>query len=639
VFSDVGTYSVSVIRYFTCGSDTSYQNIQIVPSPTITVNSATMCVNNTATLIASGATSYTWSSGLSSTTGSMVVGNPLTTTSYTVMGSGISDNCFGIKLPTLSISSSNSILCLGQQTATLNASGANTYTWSTADVGLSIVQNPTITTTYTVAGIDLNGCYNYTTSIVTVKSPPVISVNNATICLGQQTATLTANGANTYTWSTTDVGVSIVQSPTTTTTYTLVGNDVDGCYNYTTTIIQVNSLPIITVNSSTICLGQQVSTLTASGANTYTWNTTQTSPSIIQSPTITTTYSVIGVDNNMCFNTAVATVSVLSLPTITVSSAVGNTICPSSTITINANGTTNYTWNPTPNFSNTNGSSVIVSPLNNTTYTVIGNANGCIDTSEISIYIANNPTITATSATICSAQSGSISSSGGITYTWSPSTTLNTANGSNVIASPLTTTIYTVSGSSILGCVGSITTQVDVIPSPTITIIQNPSGILKIGDVVELSATSSANTYTWEPISFLSCSNCANPNASPSITTEYCVTSANANCTHSVCITVEIETPCATNETLGLPTAFSPNGDGVNDEYCLQGWNECVESFSILIYDRWGEKVFTTNDPNFCWDGKLLGKICDSAVFTYYAKAKLTNGTSFSKKGNITLIK
>jgi gliding motility-associated-like protein len=199
--------------------------------------------------------------------------------------------------------------------------------------------------------------------------------------------------------------------------------------------------------------------------------------------------------------------------------------------------------------------------------------------------------------------------------------------------------IYTVTGSSALGCIGSATTQVDVIPSPTITVSQIPSGILKIGDVVQLNASSSANNYRWSPVSFLSCTNCANPNASPSVTTQYCLTSDNATCTNSICITVEVDTPCATNETLELPNAFSPNGDGINDEYCLQGWNDCLESFSISIFNRWGEKVFTTTDPSFCWDGKLLGKLCDPAVFTYYATAKLTNGSTVSKKGNITLIK
>ena len=626
---------------------TATVQITAPPAYTISVNSASICLGQqTATLMANGANTYTWSVGLSSITGSMVTGNPLTTSIYTVMGTNTS-SCVGTgtsqimvnTLPIINTSISNTSICIGQQTATLTASGSNSYTWSTTQTGITIASSPTVTTTYTVVGTNANGCYNYTTATVQVNNLPIISATSASICLGQQTATLNASGANTYTWSNNQTGNSITQNPLINTTYSVIGTDANGCYNYTTTIVQVNSLPVITVNSSTICLGQQIATLTASGANTYTWSTNQNTTTIIQSPIVTTTYTVMGTGNNTCFNIATTTVNVLALPNVIAISAAGNTVCPLSTFTLNATGATNYTWSPTPLLSSPNGSLAVFAPTSNTTYTVVGADGICITENTLNIVIANIPTITATSATICSSQSANLNASGGVSYTWSPSGSLNTANGNNVTTSPLSTTVYSISGSSNLGCVGTTTTQVDVMQTPTITINQNPNATINAGETVQLTATSFANSYTWNPTSFLSCATCSNPVASPTVTTVYCILSENATCTNSLCITIKVETPCATNLTLGLPNAFSPNGDGQNDEYCLQGWNECVTSFSILIFDRWGEKVFETSDPNFCWDGTWKGKLLDPAVFVYYTKATFMSGSDFNKKGNITLVK
>ena len=88
-----------------------------------------------------------------------------------------------------------------------------------------------------------------------------------------------------------------------------------------------------------------------------------------------------------------------------------------------------------------------------------------------------------------------------------------------------------------------------------------------------------------------------------------------------------------------MPDAFTPNNDGVNDEFCLQGWDVCITDFKILIYDRWGEKVFESTDSGFCWNGQYKGKIFDPAVFVYYLNAKLSNNSEINKKGNISLIK
>lgn len=95
---------------------------------------------------------------------------------------------------------------------------------------------------------------------------------------------------------------------------------------------------------------------------------------------------------------------------------------------------------------------------------------------------------------------------------------------------------------------------------------------------------------------------------------------------------------CPDPVNLTLPNAFSPNGDGVNDQFCIQGWNDCIQSFRIMIFNRWGEKVFESNDPLFCWDGKTKDLQGESVEFVYRLEAYFTNNVREVRSGTITVI-
>lgn len=100
-------------------------------------------------------------------------------------------------------------------------------------------------------------------------------------------------------------------------------------------------------------------------------------------------------------------------------------------------------------------------------------------------------------------------------------------------------------------------------------------------------------------------------------------------------VTEPIEPPeCA----LFIPNAFSPNGSNTNDAQCLYG-TACITSMSFNIYDRWGNKVFESTDPNACWDGTYKGQALDPAVFVYRLSATLNNGEYVQRSGNITLMR
>lgn len=88
---------------------------------------------------------------------------------------------------------------------------------------------------------------------------------------------------------------------------------------------------------------------------------------------------------------------------------------------------------------------------------------------------------------------------------------------------------------------------------------------------------------------------------------------------------------------LFFPTIFSPNGDGLNDEQCLLG--NCIQSARWTVYNRWGEKVFETEDKNACWDGTFRGNPLNTGVYVYKLTAVLLNGEIVNQKGNLTIVR
>jgi sugar lactone lactonase YvrE len=203
---------------------------------------------------------------------------------------------------------------------------------------------------------------------VTNAEVGILTVNSPTICVGG-TATLTANGVNTYTWSTGANTSSITVSPSSLSSYTVVGGT-GICLNQAVATVSITPNPIINISgSNTICIGQSV-VLTASGANTYTWNTGVNTNTITVSPLVLSSYTVTGAVST-CTNQAVITINVApSSPTVTISGS--NTICPGQNITLIANGASIYIWS-TGDITQ----SVVLNPKVTTSYTVTGAINTC----------------------------------------------------------------------------------------------------------------------------------------------------------------------------------------------------------------------------------------------------------------------
>ncbi len=318
---------------------------------------------------------------------------------------------------------------------TLTDASASAYTGTLTNMPLTGA-----TSNWVAPGGVVSGSVTPANLAITVGS----TVSNSVICMGNST-TLSGTGADTYVW-TGGVNNAVAFTPTVTTTYTVTGtNTLTGCSNTAANTVTVNTLPTVIVNSGSVCAGQSF-TMVPSGATTYTYS----NGTDVVTPSANDSYTVTGTDANGCENTAVSTVTVNSLPTISVNSGA---ICAGQSFTMVPTGATTYTYS--------NGTDV-VTPAANDSYTVTGtDANGCVSaTGAVSTVTVNTlPVLTAVTnnTLLCVGQTATLSVSGATTYTWN--TTENTAS---IAVSPTVQTTYTVNGTDANGCSNNTTVTQDV---------------------------------------------------------------------------------------------------------------------------------------------------------------------------------
>ena len=224
--------------------------------------------------------------------------------------------------------------------------------------------------------------YNNRIRVVT-NAEVTISVNSPTVCIGNA-ATITANGAANYTWTpstnlNTNLGSVVVSTGTASITYTVMST-LGSCHNEATSFVHIFPLPVLTVTSPTICMGD-TGTLVVSGASTYTWSNGTQSASLQVSPASATSYSVLGESIQNCLsNPAFCTISVSPKPIVSVSS--NQTLCIGENTELSASGATTYSWS-----TGEVHSSISVKPITNTTYTVTGTNGFCNERAVVTILV------------------------------------------------------------------------------------------------------------------------------------------------------------------------------------------------------------------------------------------------------------
>jgi gliding motility-associated-like protein len=327
---------------------------------------------------------------------------------------------------------------------------------------------------------------------------------------------------------------------------------------------------------------------------------------------------IVSTGNNMCYSSATDSVSMivhvnasgLSLSTIQNNLTCNGSCNASASVTVqNGSGPYSFLWN--------NGStSASVSSLCAGTYSVtVTDAGGC--TSKETVVIPNPLPFTfqaGGNTTICSGTSATLTAFGGATYLWSTGET-----SSAIVVSPLSATSYSVT-SWLNGCSAEL-----VIP----VLLKNIS--VELGTEMNLCGKSeiefgiepvNGNLYQWSTGETGNSITVSSPGA-------YWVTIINSSCKASD--TVVVAGDPAGESSLFIPNAFTPNHDGLNDHFRAIG--SSISEFHMMIFNRWGELIFQSDEIQSGWDGTLKNVMVQQDVYVVKMKYKtFCAGDSYLEK-------
>jgi len=593
VFNSPGDYNIYL--YSTCGvlSDTLMLTIHVY-EPVINAPPA-MCIDQSTIQLSSNIPGGSWSGN--------GITNPIFGSFNPAIGAGsqiitytipqlciVLDTIIINALPIIDAGPNISVCFSLDSMIGIPTNNAVSYAWNNAN-GLSAinVSNPTLNLTnlsnstplnvsYILTGTEtLNGigCDNSDTMMVVINPLPNIGAGpDISICQFDP-ITLNGTGGVSYTWNNGVVNNTPFNQNSNSVTYTVIGNNVFNCFNSDSMTVSMNLLPNVTAGSDTIiCTGDQL-VLSGSGAQNYTWNNGQTNNNPFIPPSGITNYVVTGTDGFGCFNldTLVATVYNVPIPTFTYTID-----CYSHTITFT---------NITQGSSNINPAAILSS-----NWDFGDNSANSNLTNPQHLYSSNgNYSVTLTTS----------SSEGGCND-----------SVTQVVNIPI---IPSVTSTVVLGCDMRADFTGSVIPNNT------PLNYINwdFGDGNSLTSTNLSTTYNY-----------LNPGV---FNTNFSFIDVN-NCTYSFFLPIEI----FNNELLDdqeIPNVITANGDNVNDEFLLDGVIDICLEYEIVILNRWGNKVFQTNQFGQVFKGDdLNGETLSEGVYFYIIRAD-----SQERVGHITIIK
>ncbi|HLP49245.1 MAG TPA: gliding motility-associated C-terminal domain-containing protein, partial [Chitinophagales bacterium] len=674
-----GSYTVTVTDGNNCTAIGSFVVNEpaalVLTQPTIVQvlcfggNTGSITVNNTG---GTGPFSYTWNP----VGPNAVTYSGLTAGNYDVTitdDNGCTDNAtYQVTQPASALAFAPAVIvdvaCSGAPTGsiTVSVSGGTTtspysYSWS-HNAGLNNPVASGLTAgQYTVTVTDANGCTLTQTN--TVNEPTPVTFGPPTIvnvtCAGGNDGSVAYNptggtGAYTYTWN--GVAGTNPQTGLAANSYTVVITDASGCtFSATVTVSEPAPLVIAPVATDATCNGAPNGSIDANisgGTTPYqpVWSNGETTEQIFG--LLAGLYTITVTDGNGCTASSGANVNEpLQLSFFLNAEQVK---CPgdqngSIEIVNTTGGTPPYNYAATmdgANFFYPGNIPTKIEGLASGNYAVIlSDGNGCtlVDTAFVPAPIGDTYSYT-TDSTSCYGKEytdGGIHVTGftlqNMPYQFSVDGGLLQYSGDfyGLAAGP-----HTVLAQNYFGCDTSFTV---VIPEPVDAFAEALPGdtTIGLGESIQLSSafgpypTSTIVSYSWSPTLGLSCIDCANPIATPyARETEYLLTiTYNDHCIATAGMTVVVDG----GEPVFIPNSFSPNGDGNNDVFQIYGVG--IKTIELKIFNRWGEKVYESNNQFEGWDGTYKGTIQQPAVFVYHVTVTYLNDKKMQKVGSITLIK
>ncbi|MES2762942.1 MAG: gliding motility-associated C-terminal domain-containing protein [Bacteroidota bacterium] len=631
VVNSAGVYTVGVAN--TCGVASQTVNVSFSAAPTLSIVSSapTICSNGLSTvtlsLLGSSGT-YTWSTGDATSTTTISLPG-VYSASVVTPGCGIAVANISLgsaPLPVVFIQTPTSTsLCAGSSVVLTAISNEGNYLWPG---GITTNTFSAISSPVVVTSTNACGSSQATQTLTVVPAPTLtLSSNAVTLCSGQSaTVQANTNTAVTYSWST--GAISSLVSLNTPGVYTATVSNACGNASESLTVTAGVSPSVTALASQTlVCNSFPPTTVAATGnVGTYLWNNgaTTSTTTVLNSGVYTVTLT------NSC-GQAVSSVSITvsAMPAVTISPQ-SSQLCPgySGTLTATSNAG-NFVWS-----TGAVSTSTILAPTAGIYSVTVSNLCGSKTATANVGNIGMTPiVVTSTSYSICpnetatlTATGGEISGLGPTSYVWSNSATtgtVNTTTGGVVI-------LY------VNNFCGTYTESVNVNVNPlSADIVANPTSGYSPLVVSFANNSTNANTYLWDlgNGTIANTQNVADQVYETGVYTVY-LTVTNGVCMDidSVTINVSLESP-----TLYVPNAFTPNGDSINDIFWIGATN--IKEFSIIIFDRWGLKLFESSDLHVSWTGKANGKEVPDGTYFYLINAKGIDNIEIKKQGTVTLFK
>ena len=634
-----GTYNLTVTFANGCTTTASTTITQNITAPIAAINNTTGtsildCNNTQISLTGVGGTTASWSNG--TTTVSNTANLTVTAAgTYTYTGTN-ANGCFDTETIDITfVPNTNptftqipAICTNGSFTLPTTSNNGVQGSWSPAP-------NYAATTTYTFqpnSGL----CANTTTMTIAVNAYPIVSLQNDTICAGGSTS-LTANvnfAGGLYTWSPTiSTANSITVTPNTTTTYQVIYSLL-GCSDTSQAEVFVNPIPSLTLTNYTICNGQSATilpTTNLTGGN-YLWSNGSTIDSLVVSPSVNANYSLVYSLNGCSSPSVSSSVTVNPVPTLGINNSVicfGNSTII--TAVTNLTGGTFYWGSPGVS----GAASQTITPSNDTTLTVYYTLNGCSSptvTSSVTVKPLPIATFAANVTQGCVPLTVTVIPDDltNTDYSWTTSNSLSSASVSPNINFQNSGNFDVSLTTSLNGCV---VTQIlpNFIQVDDYPISDFDASVLIFSEQNQLvqfeNYSFGATSYQWEFGDGVTSSD-ETPSHIFLNTNDGATIVLTAISLHGCTDTSMIEIPFDPGLVFYIPNSFTPDGDMYN-----QTFNPVFSSgidtynYTMLIYNRWGEVIFETNDTNIGWDGSFgpYGTHCQTGTYTYEIIVKLPN--------------
>jgi gliding motility-associated-like protein len=695
-YTNHGTKTVSLTISNGYCFDTYTDNITVIESPTANFTStAPECtgldVDFTNTGSTGGTWTYAWNFGSGATPATSAAENP----------SGIVYNTAGTKVielivtngscadtivqtitihqtPDVGFSFTNNV-CGGTNvdfTNTGSTGSSWTYSWDFGSgalpatsnnenpVGINYSTHGTKTITQTISS---GYCANTTTQVLTILEKPIANfASTAPECTGLDvdfTNTGSTGGTWTYAWnfgsgatpatSTAENPSGVVYNTAGTKLIELIVTD-GSCADTIIQTITIHQTPDVSFTSNApqcANTGVNFTNTGSTGTNwTYSWDFGQGALPVSSSNEnpVGILYTSAGNKNivftiadQYCNNTVIQSINIHEIPIA--DAGEDTTICANRSVQIGSNPISgfSYSWFPASTLDDPNIANPIASPVANQTQyilTVTNDSTLCQNFDTILVTMLNPIIANAgIDVEICAYDSVQIGAGfiEGQIYSWIPQHGLSNPFASNPIASPDSTTKYTLVVTDTAGC-DAISDDVVVLVHPLPDAYAGEDDTIMGGTSTQLIGSGGVQ-YAWMPPYSLDNPNLFNPIASPDTSTTYILTVTDLfGCINTDTVNIIVYD---FKEPFWLPTAFSPNNDGLNDILYVRGGN--YESFEFSIFNRYGERIFKSTTVENGWDGRNreTGELMPSGAYVYKVHVKLENGETHTANGIVNLIR